>query len=115
MHVCERQMPPHVADVREVAEQLAHSGLRPSAVRALEVAVLDYGHRRVERTADVVRLGIHRELEVEKRLGAAEQGSNTAPLRQQSDGAEHQPRDGSRADGGGEDAGLGLLELCAIE
>ena len=63
----------------------------------------------------MVRLGIDRELEVEERLCAAEQGGNTAPLRQQSDGAEHQPRDGSCADGGGEDAGLGLLELCAVE
>jgi hypothetical protein len=77
-HVCERQVPPHVADVREVAEQLAHSGLRPSAVRALEVAVLDHGHRRVERTADVVRLGIDHELEVEERVCAAEQCGNTA-------------------------------------
>jgi hypothetical protein len=82
-------MPPHVADVREVAEQLAHFGLRPSAVRALEVAVLDHGHRRVERAADVVRLGIDGELEVDERLCAAEQGRDTAPLRQQSDGAEH--------------------------
>jgi len=75
-------VPPHIADVREVAEQLAHSGFRPSAVRALAVAVLDHGHRRVERAADVVRLGIDRELEVEERLCAAEQRGNTAPLRQ---------------------------------
>src|SRR3954453_15622322 len=34
MYVWERQVAPHVADVCEVAEQLAHSGLRPSAVRA---------------------------------------------------------------------------------
>ena len=35
------------------------------------VAVLDHGHRRVERAADVVRLGVDGELEVEQRLRAA--------------------------------------------
>ena len=108
-------MTPYVADVPEVAQQLAHDGLGSSAVRALEVAVLDHGHRRVERATYVVRLGVDRKFEIEKRLGAAEQGRDTAPLRQQSDGAEHQPGEGGRAHGGGEDARLGLLELCAAE
>jgi hypothetical protein len=115
MHVCKRQVPPHVADVREVAEQLADDGFRPPAVRALEVAVLDHGYRRVVRSADVVRLGVDRELKVEERLCAAEQRGSATPGRQQADDAEHQPRHGRRADGGGEDPRLGLLELCAAE
>src|SRR3954468_19763767 len=76
---------------------------------------LDHGHARVERAADVVRLGIDREFEVEERLRAAEHGRYAARCDKQSDDAEPQPRDGSRAHGGGEDAGLGLLELCAVE
>src|SRR3954447_17569606 len=76
--------------------------------------LLDHGHRRVERTADVIRLGIDREFEVEERLRAAEQASMRR-RRQPSDDAEHQPRDGSRAPGAGEDAGLGVLELCVVE
>ena len=39
--VVQRQVPPDVADVAEVGEQLAHDRLGPAAVRALEVAVLD--------------------------------------------------------------------------
>ena len=78
MHGCERQVPSRVADVREVAEQLAHFGLGPSGVRTLDVAVVDHGHRRVERPADVVRLGIDREFEVEERLCAGH-GTVAAP------------------------------------
>ena len=58
MDVVERQMPPHVADVAEVAQQLADDRLGLAAVRALEVAVLDDRDRRFVGTADVVALGI---------------------------------------------------------
>jgi hypothetical protein len=59
-------------------------GLRPSAVRALDVAVLDHGHRRVERVAHVVRLWIDREFEVDERLCAAEQGRDYGPAARRS-------------------------------
>ena len=39
--VVQRQVPPHVADVAVLAQQLAHDRLGLAAVRALEVAVLD--------------------------------------------------------------------------
>ena len=58
--VGQRQVPPDVADVAEVGEQLAHDGLGLAAVRALEVAVLDERHRRVGGAADVVALRIDR-------------------------------------------------------
>ena len=47
-------MPPDVADVAEVAQQLADDRLGPAAVRALEVAVLDQRHRRVRGSTDMV-------------------------------------------------------------
>jgi hypothetical protein len=43
--VVERQVPPDIGDVAEVAQQLAHDGLRLAAIRTLEVAVLDDGDR----------------------------------------------------------------------
>ncbi len=73
VHVVQRQVPPDVADVAEVAQQLADDRLGLPAVRALEVAVLDERHRRVERAADVVALGIDVDGEVGHRLGGAEQ------------------------------------------
>ena len=56
--VAQRQVPPHVADVAEVAEQLADDRFRLPAVRTLEVAVLDKRDRRLERPANVVPLRI---------------------------------------------------------
>ena len=47
--VGQRQVPPDVADVAEVAEELADDRLGLPAVRALEVAVLDERDRRVDR------------------------------------------------------------------
>ena len=54
MDVGERQVAPDVAQVAEAGEQLAHDRLGPTAVGALEVAVLDERHRRLARSADVV-------------------------------------------------------------
>ena len=73
--VVQRQVPPHVAEVAEVGEQLADDGLGLPAERALEVAVLDERHRRLERAADVVVLGVDRDGEVDQRL----QQSRAAP------------------------------------
>ena len=57
-------------------------GAPPGRSTALEVAVLDHGHPRVERAVDMIRLWIDRQLEVEGGSAAPEQGGNTAPLRQ---------------------------------
>ena len=62
--VVERQVPPHVAHVAEVGEQLADDRLGHAAVRALEVAVLDERHRRVCRPAEVVALDVDVEVEI---------------------------------------------------
>ena len=56
----QRQVPPDVADVAEVGEQLAHDRLGLPAVGALEVAVLDHGDRGVGRAADVVAVRVDR-------------------------------------------------------
>ena len=59
VNVVERQVAPHVAHVVAVAgEQLPDGPLRLAAVGALEVAVLDQGHRGVVGPADVVVLGV---------------------------------------------------------
>ena len=59
MDVGQRQMAPDVAQlVAEVVEQLRDQRRGGRAVRALEVAVLDQRHRRVDRTADVIALGV---------------------------------------------------------
>ena len=81
--VVQRQVPPDVADVAEVGQQLADDRLGLAAVGALEVAVLDEGHRRVGRAADVVALRIDRRGQVDDRLGGAEQRADPQPGRQQ--------------------------------
>ena len=93
--VVQRQVPPDVAEVAEVGEQLADDRLGLAAVGALEVAVLDDRDRRVDRAADVVALGSTSTVEVDERLGAAEQGADPSAPRQQGGGAEEQP--GERA------------------
>jgi len=57
MDVGQRQVTPHVADVGEVAQQLAQDRLCPAAVGALEVAVFSDGYGRVDRAANVVAPG----------------------------------------------------------
>ena len=108
-------MPPDVADVAEVAQELAHDRLGLPAVRALEVAVLDDRHRRVERPADVVALGIDVDAEVDERLRGTEQRADPQAPRQQRRRAEEQPGEQRRAERGAEDAELRLLELRPVE
>ena len=92
VHVAQRQVPPDVADVAEVAQQLADDRLGLAAVRALEVAVLDDGDRRVGRPADVVALGIDVDCtRSTSGSGAAEQGADARPLGQQRGRPEEQP------------------------
>ena len=111
--VVERQVPPDVADVAEVAKELADDRLRLPAVGALEVAVLDERDRRVERPANVVALRIDIDVEVDERLRRAEQRADPQPPRQQRRRAEQQPGDERRGEGGAEDADLRLLELAS--
>jgi hypothetical protein len=66
--VGEREVTPDVADVAEAGEQLPDGGLGPAAVRALEVAVLDDGDRRLHRPADVVAVGVYRRGEIDDHL-----------------------------------------------
>ena len=66
--VAERQVAPDVAQVvAERVEQLADDDLGLAAVGALVVAVLDEGHGRVVRAADVVAVGVDVVGEVEQR------------------------------------------------
>ena len=71
--VVERQVPPDVADVAELAQELAHDRLGLPAVRALEVAVLDHRDRRVERATNVVALRVDVDVEIDERLRRAQQ------------------------------------------
>lgn len=79
VHVGERQVPPHVAHVGEVAQQLADLGFRPPAERALEVAVLHDRDRRTQRPPDVVTGRIDVVGEVDQRRGAAEERLDPPP------------------------------------
>ncbi len=111
--VVQRQVPPDVADVAELAEELADDRFGLPAVGALEVAVLDDRDRRVDRPANVVALGVDVDVEVDERLRGSEQGADPQPSRQQRRGAEQQPGDERRAERRAEDAELRLLELRA--
>ncbi len=73
MDVVERQVPPDVADLAVVGQQLADDRLGLTAVRALEVAVFDDGDQRLARAADVVELRVDGGGQVDDRLGRAEQ------------------------------------------
>jgi hypothetical protein len=111
MNVVQRQVPPDVADVAEVAKQLAHGRLRLAAVGALEIAVLDQRDRRVNRSPDVIALGIDIEVQVGDRLGLAEEDAYARPARQERGCAEEKPRHERRANCGAERPELRLVEL----
>src|SRR4051794_24802322 len=110
--VVQRQVPPDVADFAEVAQELADDRLRPPAVRALEVAVLDDGDGRVTRSpADVIALRLDVDVEVDERLGRPEQRADLRAPRKERGRPEDEPRQNRRADGCAEDAELRLVEL----
>src|SRR5207253_2191282 len=115
MDVGQRQVPPDVADVAELPEQLAHRRFGTPAVRALEVAVLDDRHRRLGRAAHVVPFRIHRLGEVDDRVGRSEQRADSEASRQHCRGAEHEPGQERRAERCGQHAELRLLELSAVK
>jgi hypothetical protein len=108
-------VPPDVADVGEVAQQLAHDRLGPAAERALEIAVLDHGDGRVDGATDVVALRTDVDVEIDDRLGGPEQRADARPPRQERRRAEEQPRECGRRRGRTEDAELGLLQLVPVE
>ena len=66
MDIVQRQVPPHVAQVTEVGQELTKHGLRPAAVRALEVAVLEERHGSVAGAADVVPVRVDRHGQVHR-------------------------------------------------
>ena len=104
-------MTPDVADVGEVAEQLANDRLGPPAIGALEVAVLDHGHRCMAGAPDVIAVRVDLVGEVGEQLGGAQEDTIAPTLREQVGGAEREPGDERRAGDGAENAELGLLEL----
>ena len=111
----ERQVPPDVADVAEVRQQLAHDRLGFAAVGALEVPVLDDGHRRLGRPAQVIPLGIHRHGQVGERLRAAQQGTDARPSGEHGGGPKDQPGQGRSADGCAQHAELRLPQLDSVK
>ena len=115
VHVGERQVPPHVAHVGEVAQQLADLGFRAPAERALEVAVLDDGDRRIERPADVVTGRIDVVGEVDQRRGAAEQRVDPPRPGQEPCRSYDHPGQGGCQCRGAEQAQLGLVETGSGE
>jgi hypothetical protein len=113
--VGERQVPPNVRNVAELAEELTDDRLSLAAIGALEIAVLDDGDRRVDRSAHVVALRIEIDVEVSERLAGSEQGLGARTPRQQRRRPEQRPGEARRPDGGAEDAELRLLELGPVE
>src|SRR5262245_33442725 len=111
----EREVAPHVADVAEAGEQLTDDGLCLSAVRALEVAVLDNGHQGVLRPADVIAVLIDVCGQVDDEVRGAEQSTAAGRGWQQLSDAEDDPGREGGAQSGGEDADLRLLKLAAAE
>jgi hypothetical protein len=91
MDVVQRQVPPDVADVAEIAPELAKDRLGHPTVRTLEVAVLDDRDGGFGRPADVVALGIDVEIEVGELLRGAEQRAQAKPSREKLGGAEEEP------------------------
>ena len=54
VHIAQRQVPPHVAQVPEAGQQLTDHRFGLAAVRALEVAVLYESYRSARRPSDMV-------------------------------------------------------------
>ncbi len=97
--VAEQQVSEHEAEVAlEGLKEPSNGGLRPSTVRAFEVAILDQGHRRVGRPANVVDVGVDGCGEVLERSGDAIFPSAEYPPWEMLDHAEHDPGMEDRAD-----------------
>ena len=77
--IVEREVPPHVAQVAEIGQQRPDDRLGLAAVRALEVAVLDQGDRRLIRPAHVVPVRVDRDGQVDDGLGRADERPEPQP------------------------------------
>src|SRR5919204_596787 len=116
MHVVQREMAPHVAQVvAERQQQLAHHDLGLAAVGALVVAVLHERHRRVLGAADVVALGVDVLREVHDLVLGARDLARADGGGQVPDQAERARGTERRHHRGGQHAELGLLELAPVE
>ena len=104
-------MAPHVAKITEIGQQFPNDCFCPPTVRALEVAVLDEGHRGVRRPANVIVVRIDGIGQVHDCGGLAEERPGTKSRRQSSRNLEHQPGEQGRRHGGGEHSEGGLLQL----
>ena len=114
VHIGERQVAPDVADVR-VGQQIAHDGLGPPAVRALEVAELDHCDRRTGRSADVILRRIDLGDQILDEPGVTEQGTRAALRRQHGGEPVDQPGQGGRDHRCRKCAELGFVQGCAGE
>ena len=115
MDVVQREMPPDVAQVTEVAEQLADDRLGLAAVGALEIAVLDDRHGRLRRPSDVVASGIDGIVQVDDHVRGSEQRPDPETLGKQRGRAEDEPGRQRGAQCRAEHAELRLLQLRSSE
>ena len=115
MDIVQRQMPPDVGDVSEVAEQLADDRFGLPAEGALEIAVLDQRHGSLDRTADVVPLGIDRRGEIDDRLRGPEQSPDPEPGRKPCGRPEDERGHERRAHSCAEDAEFRLFKFRSVE
>jgi hypothetical protein len=90
--VGEREVPPDVADIAGIAEQLPDHRLRPPAEGTLEISLLDERDRCGSRASKMIALRFDGHGEVHDRLRRAEQGSSAHRTRQQGGPAEDEPR-----------------------
>ena len=103
MDVVQRQVPPDVAHVAELPQELADDRFGLSAVGALEVPVLDDRDQCVDRAAEVIPLGVDVDVEVDERLGSSEQSADPRSPGQKRCRPEEEPGDERRSEGGAED------------
>ena len=113
MHVGERQMTPHVAQISDRRQQLADHRLGLTAIWALEIAVLKQRHLGVDRTADVIALGVDSDRQIDDRLGRADQRAGAHRARQPLGHLLHHAGHQRRADQRRQHAELGLRQLPA--
>src|SRR3954468_17287791 len=108
-------MPPRVPDVTPTGQQLPDHGFRLTAVRALEVAVLDHGDRGVLGTPDMVTVRVDRCGEIDDGLARAQQRAGPPTWWKQPGGPGDDPGADRRDQCRGQDAELRLRQLLAGE
>src|SRR6185437_16605780 len=103
VHVGEREVPPHVAQIPVVGQQLADYRFGPAAVGAFEVTVLHERDRRLVRATHVVALWVDRDRQIDDGVGGAEQRTGAQPFGQQRGEPEDGPAERRCAQRGGQD------------